>query len=183
MGKGARLVPMIVALTSILASCATETITTTVTVAETGFTTPLPGEPGATMEAPIPWGQSARLGDWEVAVVGLMPNANAFARHPDWNDRPRAGYQFVLVELKIKNIGTDAERPPIRSTIVVPEDGSFFRLRVDLVHPNEVDNIGRMPPGTVADASLVYEVPSSDVSGALVVHVSTLASGAFFSLG
>ena len=170
----------VVAVAALLASCATKTVTATET--SPGPTEPSVVAPGATMADPISRGQTSRLDDWEVGVVGFTPDANEFVRTPRWNDRPRPGYQFVLVKLSIKNLGTEASQPQIRSTIVVPEDESFFRLRWDLVYPHEIDNIGRMPPGTATQANRVFEVPTEDVPGATMVHVSEAPDGAFFAL-
>ena len=61
---------------------------------------------GATRETPIPFGQVAQVGDWEIRVLDTNPDAwEVIQAVNQFNDPPEVGWNFFMVALEVRYLG------------------------------------------------------------------------------
>lgn len=123
------------------------------------------GEPGERRN-PIPMNQEARVGDWEVAVVGADLDATQVVLDENvFNGAPGEGRSYVLVSLEATNVG-DGSRTfwlDMLCSFIGSKGGSFKTAAV--VPPDPIMTQGEAPPGARITGNLVFEVPSDEVAG------------------
>ena len=94
----------------------TATSSPTPTARPTSASTPTPAAKRLTGSLgsqgnPVPFGQSVRVGSWEISVVQTLPDAtkDVLQENP-WNDPPKKGSQFFMVSVKAKYLGSNSAR-------------------------------------------------------------------------
>ncbi len=142
---------------------------TTTTTARPTTTTTVPAKVG-TQQNPIHVGQEAQVGDWRIEVLGATLNATqAVLAENMFNDPPAPGSQYVLVNLRATYTGQSSDTFWIGTSCkFVGSRGNTFSWG-GAVAPNSILNYGEMFPGASAAGNLLYEVPSDQVYGGLLM--------------
>jgi hypothetical protein len=148
---------------------------------------PVTSEVGTSLDNPIPVGDAAQVGEWTVRVVGYTPNATeAVQRANQFNEKPGAGEQYVLVTLKTTFEGTGSADPWADQTwSVVSADGTL-QEEAGQVWPDDLSNVGKVPSGISGIGNVGFMVKSSDVPGLMLYIEADTADfeteGAFLAL-
>jgi len=123
------------------------------------------GRPGERRN-PIPMHQEARVGGWEIAVVGADLDATqAVLDENVFNAAPGEGSRYVLVSVEATNVGGGPSTfwLDMLCSFVGSKGGSFKTAAV--VPPDSIMTEGEAPPGVRIAGNLVFEVPSDEVAG------------------
>jgi len=142
---------------------------------------------GTSLDNPIPVGDAARVGEWTVRVVGYTPNATeAVQRENQFNEKPKAGEQYVLVTLRTTFEGTGSADPWADQTwSVVSTDGTLYEEAAQ-VWPDDLNNVGKVPSGVSGVGNVGFMVKSSNVPGlTMYIEADTAdfdTEGAFLAL-
>ena len=133
-------------------------------------TTVAAGNVGTSREDPVPLGQEAQVGDWKVKVVEATSNANeVVASANEFNDPPQAGNQYVLVKVQATRTGEE----PVAFWVdtyysFVGSGGNTFDTAFEAV-PDGITDTGEAFKDASITGSLVFEVPSAQVAGGLLM--------------
>lgn len=131
--------------------------------------------PDGSRDRPIPGRTLASLSDgWQIAVIGVTPNANdAVRRQNQFNDPPAAGNQFFLVRVQVTNSGgSDNNRGRSFSAgdlRAVGDSGVAYTTFSNScgVIPDALPRSEVFPGGSIA-GNLCWQVRASD-AGSLVM--------------
>lgn len=115
---------------------------------------------------PIPLGQEARTGDWQVKVVDAELNATQLILDENmFNGPPVDGSQYVLVSLEATYVGAESSTFWLDLTYsFVGGGGDRFETGVTVV-PDPITDEGEAFPGDTITGNLVFEVASDQVLG------------------
>jgi hypothetical protein len=115
---------------------------------------------------PIPLGQAARMGDWQVKVVDAKLNATQLILDENmFNDPPADGSQYVLVSLEATYVGAESSTFWLDLTYnFVGGGGDRFEAGVT-VAPEPITDEDEAFPGDTIAGNLVFEVASDQVPG------------------
>ncbi len=121
---------------------------------------------------PIPLGETAVLyGNWEVRVVGVIPNATELVlRENMFNDPPAPGHQFFLatVEATYRGQGSARFDGSFRLRAVGPANVSYSTFEHSCgVIPDEISDREVFTGGTIR-GNVCWEVLSSDAANLLM---------------
>jgi hypothetical protein len=142
---------------------------------------------GSSQEDPMPLGSVATLGEWTVTVAGVTPNADSVVeRENQFNDKPRAGYQYVLVTLDTRYNGNGSSNPWADLTwAAVSNDGNLYESPSAVI-PKDLSDVGNVPSGVRATGNILLEVPKTDVRSVVLYLEGYTASfdteGVFLAL-
>lgn len=153
------------------------TTTTTTTLVIDQEATPLPPLPdedlGRSDGDPVPFGDVVDIGDWRVRVSDSMLDATDFiADYVDFNPRPAAGSQFLLVQLEGTYAGGGMSYPVFEWRLISPSieiipDGHVCGIFPESIYDSEpVSNGGSM------SGWICFEVPSDEVGRDLLLSLS-----------
>jgi hypothetical protein len=131
---------------------------------------------------PVAVGEPTDLGGWEVTVVGVDDDAaEAVLAENQFNDPPRQGYRYVVVELSARRTADTAGSftaevgaKPVGAARRVAYEGLAGSCGVI---PDPISDQVETPPGAVATGALCWQVAEEDLSS-LVVVLSEFATGA-----
>ncbi len=115
-------------------------------------------------ENPIPVGDTVTVGAWTVRVVGVTLNADEVVEGENqFNDKPGPGQQYVLVTLETTHNGNGSSDPWRRLMwAAVSDDGTHYESPLEVVIPENLGDIGRVPSGIKATGNILLEVPTTD---------------------
>ena len=148
----------------------------TPTVQPTPTHTPTPTlEPAlGTRSNPIPIGQyyNPPTSPWELKVVSVDKDAwPEIEAESQFNDPPDSGNRFVLVNIEVRNTGSEAESfladflgatgPNIEYNSAI--SGCKFNII-----PNRFNNLSRISPGGSLQGNICFEVSASDTTSLLI---------------
>lgn len=130
---------------------------------------------GATADNPVPIGDAANLTTWSVKVIGFTANADAAVAHENiFNEKPRAGYHYLLVTLRTANIGKKSSNPFFDlNWSLIGSDGRQYNSP-SVVIPMGLSDSGNVPPGAFAEGNVVFEV--ADKARGLVLYLEDTSS-------
>lgn len=145
---------------------------------------------GETRESPLGIGRVGRVGDYDVSVLSVTPNANdVVAMENQFNEPPAEGNQFFLARVSVTYAGSATGTPfaDLNFQAVGDRSASYTTFNNDCgVYPDQAYNIAELFPGGSAEFNVCWEIASSD-QGSLVMYVEPLfsfdASPVWFSLG
>ena len=135
---------------------------------------PIPPEAGevGTRGNPIPVGETVRVADWDLAVVSVTPDATeAVMAENSFNDPPKEGHQFYVVEVSATYQGADSEAVTLGlvwSTVGESAVAYGFEDTCGVI-PNELDQFSEVFPGGTQTGNLCWQVRSEDVDGLLLI--------------
>lgn len=169
------------ALCLVLAAC-------TPSMEQTREPSPAP-PPAAGVDGPVPAGQPAVVGDYEVTVIGVpeIPAEEVVAENPQ-NDPPPAGSRFLLVRLGAAFVGEERGHFNFDTTFeVVGADGTAYR-RQDAscgYVPDDISYRGETFPGQRIEGNacrVVPDRPAADYRVRLRPLIEPDAPGVEFAL-
>ncbi|WP_064441985.1 hypothetical protein [Hoyosella altamirensis] len=135
---------------------------------------------------PIPIGETARVGDWEVAFnnTALDATATVLAEN-QFNDPPADGRQFAMGDVTVAYIGESTGTPWLGLSFkMLGSAGNTFGDGMQDscgVIPNPIDDHGELFPGAMATGNVCTSVPSDQVEGAVwIVEPSFSRDGRVF---
>lgn len=121
--------------------------------------------------APIPLGTSATVAKgWDVKVNSATLDFNADAAAANQFNTPTAGTQYVAVNASVTNNSSDPESPFTNVKLsLLPSSGVAITPTFVAGVAQALDQTAQMQPGATATGILVYEVPTADVAGAVLL--------------
>jgi hypothetical protein len=130
---------------------------------------------------PVAVGGTTDLGGWEVMVVTVDDDAaDTILSENQFNDPPRPGYRYVLVELAARRTARTAGS--FAAEVGAKPVGAARRLAYEGlagscgVIPDPISNRVETPPGSVATGTLCWQVAEEDLPS-LVLILSEFATG------
>lgn len=140
---------------------------------------------------PIPPGESARVGDWEIAVVDVTPNATEqIMAHNEFNDPPAEGRQFLMATLEATYVGEESGDFWIDVAAgVVGEGNVTYTTFEDTCGsiPDSIDESGEAFEGGQISGNTCWSVESEEVDSLVMFIEDSMAfdrSGrVWFALG
>lgn len=138
---------------------------------------------------PVPTGETARIGDWEVRVAAVDSDIWDQLREHNRRMRPPAdGFMDIKVTLEATYVGDSSSDPARDFTwAVVGSGGNTFddlgEGRVLLLSPGQFKRQGETFPGGSISGSAYFSVAGDQVVGATLWVKASRAERVFFSLG
>jgi hypothetical protein len=135
------------------------------------------GSNGSSAQSTTPPKQAHfKVGD-QVKIGGTeLVSINSFKTNPgDEFDQPKAGNRFVVVDITIKNVGS--EEQDISSVL----DFTFKDAAGQLYNDTFLDGMtapdGKIEPGDLLKGQMVYEVPKTQTNFTFAFEADFLATG------
>ncbi len=155
--------------------------TVTTTSEDSTITTATATVAAGTREDPIPLGQEVQMGNWKVKVAGATLDATqAVLAGSSANDKPAAGFQYVLVELRATNAGSGPDNYYSNALwTFVGSGGATFGSSSEIA-PNDLYDAPDAPPGGTASGNVLFVVDSDQVSGGVVMIENMLDSAVVY---
>ena len=137
---------------------------------------------GLTRANPAPVGNRVRVGDWEVRVLGTMPDGTAAVMAENqFNDLPRTGWQFHLVEVEVTYQGADSQSPWLHVDFAGLGEGNALRDDSCGVIPDDLDSLTELFTGGSISGNICFSAPSSEVdAGGMVLVVDGSKGGVIY---
>ncbi len=151
-------------------------------VAETGS--------GETRDSPLGVGRTGKVGDYEVTVLTVTPDAtDAVAAENQFNDPPASGDQFFIARLSVTYVGSETGNPAFDLNYQSVGDRSksytIFNNGCG-VYPEQSYNVTELFEGGSAEFNVCWAI-SSDDAHSLVMYIEPLLAvdedPVWFSLG
>jgi hypothetical protein len=125
-----------------------------------------------TRENPLPVGSTAKIGDWDVTVVKVQPNANAaIASENQFNDPPASGNQYVMATVQAKYVGAESGTFWTDMTEKFYGSGGNTFGTASVVAPNQISDTGETFPNATVSGNIVFAVPEGQLENARDCHV------------
>lgn len=146
--------------------------TTTTEPPTTTTNAPTTGSRGA----PLALGTVVTLGDWEIAVVGFQPDANAAMRNENmFNDPAPAGstYSLVRVRATYRGSGDDSASSSIGVGFVGSDNRKYADSDCMAVEPNALGDQPSVFSGGSVEGNVCLVIPTAQIpTGAIYVEDS-----------
>ncbi len=119
---------------------------------------------------PVPIGTVVTVGDWDVAVVSVNPNAaDVVAAENQFNDPPAEGFSFVMIGLKATYNGDDTGTFWVDvSDKILGNGGNTFDDSCGVI-PNPAMDAGEVFPGAAIEANVCFAVETAQLPGAALI--------------
>lgn len=149
------------------------------------------GGDGSTREAPISVGRIGRVGDYDLNVVSITPNANALVESENsFNDSPQPGNQFFLAKVAVTYVGTTTGQPSVDLDLQAVGDlntgYAWYTDMCGVIPDDPFSTISELFPGGSAEYNVCWQIDAAD-SDSLLMYASPLldfnAAPVWFSLG
>ena len=129
-----------------------------------------------TRENPAPLGSVARVGDWEISVVKVNTDAaKIVADENQFNEPPKAGYNFVLWEVEATYVGEESGELWLDTTWqVVGSAGNSFDESCGVI-PNDISDAGETFSGATVKGNECVGVEKAQLDGATIMVESLFA--------
>jgi len=125
-------------------------------------------------ERPIPVGQVAQVGDWEVKVTDSSDATQAIAEEHGASEAPEDGCQYVVVKIEATYTGEKGSDGFLRDFGMIHFTGNEGGLdRAHYVLNDSLPDGHGVSAGESVSVSIVFEVESDQVSGAYVTMINT----------
>lgn len=138
-----------------------------------------------TRENPVPIGTAATVGEWEVTVTSVNPNAaDVVAAENQFNDPPAEGSNFVLISFTATYRGADSGTFWTDSSYkVLGAGGNTFDDSCGVI-PSPVMDAGETFSGATIEANMCFSVEAAQLDGATLIIEPLFSSEdrAFFAL-
>lgn len=128
------------------------------------------GGPGS-REEPMPLGQAAQIGQWQVKVVSVDPDATGLITSDEWSDPPQAGNQYVLVTLEATYTGSESASfwADMTYSFVGSKGNTFGEPKGFAVSPSPIFEAGEAFSGASITGDALFEVASDQVVGGVIM--------------
>ncbi len=125
-----------------------------------------------TREDPIPAGKPVRIGDWQVEVLSATTNATkTVLAENEFNSKPEAGNQFVLIEVAATYVGTATDSlfgGVTFSTVGAGAVGYSFAAGCGVI-PDEINEYAEVFPGGTVRGNMCWQVANDDAASLVLV--------------
>lgn len=163
-GEGARLVTTVEPPGSGIAAkghASPEPSETTATTAE---------EAVGTRSNPLAPGAAFRIGDWELAVTSVEPDAAAVvSAENQFNDPPADGFRYVMFSVTATYVGAESGQPASDlSWAIVGSAGNTFDDRCGVI-PDDFTDGNETFPGGVVSGNVCVAVEAGQLDGATIL--------------
>lgn len=147
-------------------------------------------EPGASASTPVPLETAGVVGDFELTVLNVMPDANdMIMAYYEFNTEAQPGNQFFLVQVQVTYIGEATATPWSSLTLEAIGASDVLYSEYDntcgLIPDTDASGLELFPGGTVS-YNVCWEI-SSDDADSLSMSVTSFSGfdneGVWFSLG
>ena len=120
---------------------------------------------------PIPSGDPAVVGDYEIKVIGFTPDATAeVLDYNEFNDPPPEGSVYTLIRLEYAYFGDTSGDPWIDVSWSAVGDSNVSSDGGDCVtYPDNVFDLGELFPGGTTDGNICLTVVEGDVGSLLLI--------------
>ncbi len=127
--------------------------------------------PASSQSAPIPVGTSATVAKgWDVKVNSANLNANADMTAANEFNTPTAGSQYVSVNVSLTNSSDKPDVPFVNVKLtLLPKSGVAISTTFVAGVAGEIEPTAQMQPGATATGVFVFEVPTADVVGVVLL--------------
>lgn len=137
--------------------------------------TPTPDVGQGTRESPYAIGATVTVGDYEVTVIDVVPDAlDLVMAENQFNDPPAPGNQFFLVTVGLKYLGTETANPFDLSFNAVGASNvgydGFSEASSCGVVPNDIFTLPELFPGGEAQVNACWQISSADADS-LVMYI------------
>jgi len=125
-----------------------------------------------TKDNPVPLGVPAKVGDWEMTVTTVNPDAGtAVAAENEFNEAPAEGRTFVLIGLKGNFSGADSDSGSVFGDLSYKVLGSGGNTYSDTcgVIPNDITDSGETFTGASVEGNLCFSVDTAQIDGATLI--------------
>ncbi|HTO01049.1 MAG TPA: DUF4352 domain-containing protein, partial [Microthrixaceae bacterium] len=110
---------------------------------------------------------------WNVKVNSVELNGNATAAAANQFNTPEAGNQFVIVNVTITNKSDQPAEPMFNLKLsLLPPSGIASNPSFVAGVPGEINTTAQMQPGAVATGNIVFQVPSAEADGSVLLGQS-----------
>jgi len=102
---------------------------------------------------------------WSIVVSDVVRSqdaAEAIAKANQFNDPPRQGFEYLIANVKLKNISTkqEAQSASFAVDLRVTGDKNIVYSRVSVVPPKSLE--GKLFPDGATEGQIVFEIPSDE---------------------
>ena len=127
---------------------------------------------GSDRNSSISFGQSVKVGDWEITVMELYPHSwNAIRQENMFNDPPSNGMQFFMATVKTKFVGSDSGSSMFEVDMeAVGSRNTVYREGCGVL-PNDLPK-AELFTGGEETGNVCWEIGNEE-AGSLVMRVST----------
>jgi hypothetical protein len=133
--------------------------------------TPIPEPEDDPREDPVPFGETAIVGDWEIRVLEVYPNStDLILSENQFNDPPAEDHQFFIARIQVTYTGADYDRfDGSYSLRAVGHYAVAYRTFSDScgVIPEELENPEVFTGGTI-EGNVCWQIRSSDAESLLM---------------
>jgi len=130
------------------------------------------GGPAGSRGNPIPTGQAALIGSWEITVIGSAPDATDLVTAENtFNDPPNAGNQFLLVQVQATNRGIGSETPfEVMTFSAVGPSSVAYSYEDDCgVVPDPFPDFTEVFAGGTVEGNLCWSVTGDDAAALVLI--------------
>ncbi|GGK65299.1 hypothetical protein [Nocardia camponoti] len=141
-------------------------------------------------DKPVPLGDTFAVGKaWKVSIVSVNPNATATVlAENQFNDPPKAGNQFVIINTTAQYVGDDTASPWLDLDYkFLGSKGNTYSTYDDScgVIPEPLDDVSELYPDATATGNVCFSVPTDQIGGGKIVveddTTFTSSAKAFFA--
>ncbi len=130
-------------------------------------------------DSPLPFGEGGKVGDYEIRVVEVTPNATELVMEENtFNEPPDEGNQFYMVRVEVTYTGSDSGDPAFDlsfQAVGERNQGYDFSNADCGVVPEQAYDVGELFEGATAEFNVCWEIVSEDAES-LVMYVDPLFS-------
>jgi hypothetical protein len=123
---------------------------------------------------PVPFGSTAKVGDFEVTVIDVTTNATDLVLEENpYNDPPESGYQFYIATLRVTSVANDAVNPGSDLSYAAVGESAVGYSTFDPgcgVYPNDMYSAGELFPGGTVEFNVCWSIDSGDEES-LVMYI------------
>jgi hypothetical protein len=133
----------------------------------------------STQTSPIPLGEVGQVGDFQISVLEVTPNAtDVVLEENQFNDPPAVGHQFYIARVKVTLVGDESAYPPFDLNFQSVGDSAVSYTTFDPgcgVYPDDYYFAGELFPGRTIEVNVCWQIDSTD-EDSLVMYVEPLLS-------
>lgn len=130
-------------------------------------------EPGESRENPVPRGEPAVVGDWEILVIDTIPDGTqAVMDENQFNDPPVEGNQFFIARIQATYIGDESGEFWLDTTLNAVDDGGVVYDGMDSycgVIPDDISDRGEVFPDATIEGNTCWSVNSGMIDSLLMI--------------
>ncbi len=141
------------------------TATTAPTQTPVPTATSKPVEAGASRSKPLSLGTEFKGKDWAITVSDVIRGqdaAQAIAKANQFNTPPKQGFEYLIANVKLKNVSTkqEAQSASMAVDLHITGDKNIAYSRASVVPPKQLG--GELFPNGAAEGQVVFEIPSDE---------------------